>query len=687
MRAHVRQRGYAALALLLSACVLDPVPLFDQDRDGLPLAEDCDDQDPTVGTRYLDQDGDGHGDQNARLECSPSSSALVADDCNDQDPAVYPAAEEVCNGVDDDCDGLVDESLTFETLYLDEDGDGHGDPETGIETCGAVGDRVEDGTDCDDGDPLVYPGAEEVCNGVDDDCDGRTDEGVIETYYPDADGDGYGKEGGRPVPACAPPAGHVQDASDCDDASPTTYPGAEEVCNGVDDDCDGVVDEEGTSVYYQDLDGDGYGDPNVSVAACDTPSGFVSDASDCDDTRALAYPGASETCNDADDDCDGYEDEDVAIVAVSGGIFHTLALCSDGTVWAWGNNDQGQLGDGTREDRSWPGRVEGLDHVVAVAAGGYHSLALRRTDQGETSVWAWGSNDHGQIGEGWGEAAAYPVELEGLDGVEAVAAGDGFSLVLRTRAAGGAGEVWGWGRNDRGQLGDGTGRDQAAPVLVEGLVGVARIRAGSVHVLALTGPDSALPGRVWAWGGNDHGQVGDGTAEDRWQPVQVSGPEGVLSLAAGGEHSLAVAGGEGDGGVLWAWGDNTYGQLGDGTTVARLRPARVEGVSPFLFVAAGYHHSLGIVLDDTGATSLLAWGGNSEGQLGTGTTSSSDVPVPVLLDAGVTVLAVGAAHSLAVADPDGGGAGGLWSWGSNGYGQLGDGTRENRLEPVVVAGI
>ena len=262
-------------------------------------------------TFYYDGDMDGHGIPDVTVTgCStPYGYADTADDCDDADASIHPGAEEVCNGIDDDCDGEVDEDVML-PFYADADGDGYGDPASGLLACEAPDGYVADDTDCDDADGSVFPGADEVCNGVDDDCDDEVDEGVLLTFYADADGDGYG-DAGTAVLACAPPAGYVADDTDCDDADASVFPGADEVCNGIDDDCDAEVDEGVLLTFYADADGDGYGDAESTAAACTPPDGYVADDTDCDDLNAAVNPGAEEVCNAIDDDCDGVVDEDV----------------------------------------------------------------------------------------------------------------------------------------------------------------------------------------------------------------------------------------------------------------------------------------------------------------------------------------------------------------------------------------
>ncbi len=341
----------------------------DADGDGYASADaggdDCDDGDPDVNpgasevpydgldndcdasTPDDDLDGDGYGAVEAGGE-----------DCDDADAGVHPDAVEVCNGADDDCDGVIDDNAG-DVWYLDADGDGYGDAEVSSQDCEQPGRYVDNAEDCDDTDAGVYPGAEEACNEVDDDCDGDVDEGVKTTYYADVDGDGWG-DAASTTEDCALPTGYAEEAGDCDDLDPTAWPGADETCDGVDDDCDGDVDEDAVDAptWYADADGDGYGDPASAAAACEAPTGFVADDSDCDDgdasvnpdttwyvdadgdgwpasspsvtsceaptgfvaatsawdcddADASANPGESEVCDEVDNDCDGDVDEGV----------------------------------------------------------------------------------------------------------------------------------------------------------------------------------------------------------------------------------------------------------------------------------------------------------------------------------------------------------------------------------------
>jgi hypothetical protein len=232
-------------------------------------------------------------------------------DCDGGNSDVNPGAVELCNGVDDNCDGFADEGYTG-VFYADVDGDGFGDPDAARTSCEPAPGFVGQGTDCDDADASRYPGAPETC----DDCDGEVDEGLTTVYPADADGDGHG-DPATGAPACAAPEGAVATGDDCDDTEPDASPGLEERCDEVDNNCDGATDEEVTSVFYADLDGDGHGDPEQALDACAVPTGYATTDADCDDAAAAVIPDAVELCNGLDDDCDGDLDDPSAADARS----------------------------------------------------------------------------------------------------------------------------------------------------------------------------------------------------------------------------------------------------------------------------------------------------------------------------------------------------------------------------------
>ncbi len=264
---------------------------------------------------YADADGDGFGDPAGAVTACGAPDGYVADatDCDDTNAEVNTGGVETCNGLDDNCDGNVDEGFAA-VVYADTDGDGYGDPGTGA--CGARDGYVSDDTDCDDTNAAINTSASEVCDGVDNNCDGTVDESTATDatiWYPDADGDGYG-DAYNSQPACTAPDGTLADGTDCDDTKPAVNPAAIEVCDGVDNNCDGFVDEStasDASIWYYDSDGDGFGDASISEAACAQPAGYTSPAlaTDCDDTNAAVSPAATEICDGVDNDCDALIDD------------------------------------------------------------------------------------------------------------------------------------------------------------------------------------------------------------------------------------------------------------------------------------------------------------------------------------------------------------------------------------------
>ena len=404
---------------------------------------DCDDEDPDEfpdQAWYLDADQDGYGDGTTMEQCERPADCHTAEeltatsgDCDDSNSAVHPAATELCNTMDDDCDGLIDDAdpdVTGQsTWYADTDGDGYGDPDAAVLACSQPTNHVADATDCDDGDSAIHPGADERCNGFDDDCDGHVDEGFPDsdgdgtpdcldedddgdgvldgadcasldadawqllTGCLDQDGDGYGA--GSIHELCTGeslPAGYVQNADDCDDTDADVHPGAPEVCNSIDDDCDDLVDDadddcSGQPTWYADTDGDGYGDQDAAVLACSQPTNHVPDATDCDDHDPNVHPSAEEVCNRVDDDCDHQidcEDPDCAAPrADAGGPYagnrtETLSLNASGSF----DPDGSIVNYRWKIDSTWNrSGLSSIHHLpLAGQTLGVHTLTLLVTD-------------------------------------------------------------------------------------------------------------------------------------------------------------------------------------------------------------------------------------------------------------------------------------------------------------------
>ncbi len=350
---------------------------------------------------------------------------------------------------------------------------------------------------------------------------------------------------------------------------------------------------------------------------------------------------------------------------VAAGGWHSLAICSDSTVKAFGENATGELGDGTSTDRNNPVSVIGLTSIVSVSGGGdqleAHSLALKSNG----TVWSWGSNIYGGLGNGSITNTTVPGQVLLLTGIKAISAGGWHSVALKSD-----GTVWAWGWNIDGQLGDGTYTDKAVPAQVPGLTGVTAIAAGTYHVLALKND-----GTVWAWGDNVSGQIGDGSTSDRTTPVQVTGLTGVIKIATGRFFSLAVK----SDGTVWTWGENLYGQLGDGTTADRHTPVQVSNLTGATAIATCGAFECHVVKNDG---TVWAWGRNSYGNLGDGTTTHRSSPVQTTGISSVTGLAAGTNFSLYYKSD-----GTFWGCGRNASGQLGDGTFTQRNTATQSTGV
>ncbi len=293
--------------------------------------------------------------------------------------------------------------------------------------------------------------------------------------------------------------------------------------------------------------------------------------------------------------------------AIAAGDRHSVVLKADRTVWAWGQNGNGQLGDGSTTTRLSAVQVAGVSDVVAIAAGRFHTLAITA----DGALWAWGRNTSGQLGDGTTTDRPVPTRVLGITGATAVAAGDEFSMVVTSDGAA-QGRVWAWGANARGQLGDGTTTPKTSPVAVVDLTDVTRLTAGTASVLAL---DTA--GSVWSWGANDEAQLGVGDTVDRMSPTAVPGLGGVTDLAMGRVHALAVDAR----GRVWGWGDPVSGSLGsEGPTCAYrcTTPLPILSVGDAIGVVAGVDVSF--VRRPDG--SVVASGANLNAQLGLGTTVS-----------------------------------------------------------------
>ncbi len=347
-------------------------------------------------------------------------------------------------------------------------------------------------------------------------------------------------------------------------------------------------------------------------------------------------------------------------------VMVTDTVAQAANLRAWGDNSVGELGNNTNSNSSVPVPVSGIAGVVAIAGGFDHNLALASAG----TVWAWGDNQYGELGNGTNANSSVPVWVSGFTGAIAVATGANHSLALTSD-----GTVWAWGANATGALGNGGNGNLNAPVQVSGLSSVVAIAGGGYPQSA---SDSSLAlksdGTVWAWGDNQFGELGNGSTSNSNVPVQVSGLSGVVAIAGGAYHSLALT----SDGTVWAWGDNQYGQLGNGTNANSNVPVQVTGLTGVIAVQGGFYYSLALKSDGT----VWAWGYNGDGELGNGTLANSNVPVQVEGLAYMVAIAAGGNTGLALSNN-----GTVWAWGANEHGEIGDGSQASSNEPARVNGL
>ncbi len=639
-----------------------------------------------------DRDRDMHSSLSAmclgRGEPGAPGFVFPRDDCDDMLATVYTGATEVCgNGVDENCDRIVDN--TTATVCDDLDGDGHGAGATRMVTsCPTI--PAGTSTRCDDCDDAAatgarrFPGNRESCDRVDNDC---STPGTAVDSTEDADSDGYAptaatclRRGDLGANAMALPGG------DCDDTNNTVRPMATEVCDRIDSNCS----TGGGIALDEDRDNDAFapaGAPCLGRGEVGAPpSAFPK--TDCDDTHTTVNPGVTAamdiaSCDGFDNDCNlgtselrracatggfcssgGVCGEVLPVRRVEAGGGFACAIMGDGSVRCWGGNSVGQLGLGmtSATPAVIAARVPALVGVVDLSAGSQHVCASLSAG----TLSCWGGNAQGQIGNGTTAVAPSPINIAGVSSVAGIATGDAHTCVRR----GTDGAVWCWGNNFRGQLGLGTNISQNTPTAVPGLAGVLALAAGANHTCA-----RMTDGSVRCWGMNNVGQLGLGNTTDRNVPTAVTGLTTVVEISARGDFTCARLAD----GTARCWGLNTWGNLGAGDTIVHTSPVAVSALTAVAQIDCGGQHTCARLVDGT----LRCWGNNATGQLGLGSpggTRTTPQVVPML-----TALAeVSAGGGFTCVRTT---AGSVRCFGDGTVGQLGNGALFGLSTPATTLGL
>ncbi|MBU1537291.1 lamin tail domain-containing protein [Myxococcota bacterium] len=748
---------------------------IDNDDDGLVDCNDpdCADQAPDADM----QDGVCAG---AKKVCNTSDGGWVEPDYTQI--TGYEALEVSCDTLDNDCNGQVDEGLSVE-YYPDADHDGHGDQfAQPTVSCESLADHVTNNDDCDDSDDQKHPGLTEVCDGKDNDCNGDVDDGLLVDYYPDMDHDGFGDRDATPVASCDPVTDHVIDHTDCNDGDGESRPGLLEICDGKDNDCDGVIDAGSCQAHAVCFDNGG-----TASASCRCDLGFVelpSDPGVCQEARPVAS-GVRELAVteimiqplSADSTALGqyveFKNTTDATLNLMGVALHLSSSVEDATAtitlptllapgayFVIGASDDTGVNGGYTPDLAFAtmpllrvdsGTAElvhpdgSLQDTVAWHAAFNHAAgaALQLTPAAlsgnvgtlndSASHWCHArfstltDGDFGTPGAinddclpTWcSQPSPFVVVTSTMDYSSGIygrveepglteAAGQGPFITAQV----GYGPVdsfpddsWNWTStnytSDHGNADQYNGflsvsitgiYDMAYRMSMDGglswlpcdMDGVSRdgvetydpsnsstltvwhpifmeLTAGDAHTCGIRMDDT-----LWCWGDNTSGQLGDGTTTSHSSPVQV--PGAWSSVDAGGSHTCGIN----TDGTLLCWGDNANGQLGDGTTINKTTPTTIG--PDWEWISAGAQHTCGI-----NSGRIHCWGNNSHGQIGDGTTTSSAVPVFIDVAVGWQLIVAGTTHTCGLTS-----AWQAYCWGDNSHGQLGDGTTTNHTSPVLV---
>jgi alpha-tubulin suppressor-like RCC1 family protein len=643
-----------------------------------------------------DADGDGY----AAKECPGGT------DCDDSTDACHPGLPETCDDQfferDEDCNA---------TTFGAKDSDGDGQVDSRCRNYDVDHDKWRGGDDCDDHNPFRKREGLEICDYFDNNCNGWVDErplpdpadpnkyvyeekngGQMIPYLPDFDRDGHGKAGAVPLMACphTEPPGYIEydeapglpSKLDCDDTKPDVYIGADELCDGRDNNCNQAVDDnvvglpEFTDTDVQCVNG------SPAILSCPTDTRYcagdpIERGCSTDETRLSTCRSCSSKCqlSCGKQSCD-------EIVELAAGGHQTCGVTKEGRVACWGRGADGRLGNDSTALSTRPVWAIRLDDARAIAVGFNHACAVNGPDR---ALWCWGSNEAGRLGRL--ELDAFipaPVQVRGLSnqslltGVRQVAAGLWNTCAVLddgTLACFGSAQNQGLIANNNA-AGTYTATRAVRSVydpdeedyLLYDVQNVRQVALGQAHGCALL-----TDGTVECWGSNQYGQLGDNRATPLALTLQpVPGLANVSSLSAGSFHTCAIAEG-----AVHCWGDGRLGQLGRAPGTDEARPGRVAGLSAIERIVAGADSTCAI----GPASGLVCWGANDLGQLGRAQPRQSHAPLPVPVE-GISKLAASAGrwHYCAQrADAS------MVCWGVNDFGQLGNGTTIPQAGPVSVA--
>jgi alpha-tubulin suppressor-like RCC1 family protein len=332
--------------------------------------------------------------------------------------------------------------------------------------------------------------------------------------------------------------------------------------------------------------------------------------------------------------------------------FHNLVIKTDGALWAWGQNNENQIGNNLSTNQLTPLQIGTDNSWISLSAGTYYSVGIKS----DGTLWAWGDNDYGQS-----SPSGTPQMIGSDNDWVAVSAGLGFTSAIKSD-----GTLWIWGFNMYGQLGNGTTVNSNTPAQVGTDTDWVAVSNGSQHVMALKSD-----GTLWAWGMDDQGCLGLGNLSDQHIPVQVGTANDWTKIYAGYSSSAAIK----SDGTLWVWGYNEYGMIGDGTTTNKQSPIQIGSDTNWKSVAITTH-TMAIKTDGT----LWAWGRNNYGKIGNGLSSGNQLtPVQIGTDTDWVQAIPGFEHSIAIK-----GNGTIYTWGHNNFGQLGDGTTVDKIVPTQI---